>query len=288
MIEGNKPRLQGHEKFGVREGWINKGLMIIKDNPRAFSGKEGPDKFGIGNNMVKSLRYWLRAFGLMTESSADGAILTDEGELIAEYDIYLEDYFSLWIMHSNIAKNKKEATTWFMYFNRCDAEELSKQQIEEILFRETNKYASGVSFSRNSLKNDIDVLLNMYSKNKSKVDPEDKNISPFTELALIKKADGKYSKIHPSNRIISEWNILYELSMAMDGKDSISIEKFVSDECGINAIYQVTDVVANTLLDKLEVMGYIHVDRTAGLDVIYKTRDFTKKDVIKGYYESHR
>lgn len=284
----NKPRLQGHEKFGVREGWINKGLKIVKDDPRAFSGKEGPDKFGIGNNMVKSLRYWMKAFGLMTESSAKGAVLTEEGNVIAENDIYLENYFSLWVMHSYIAKNIKDATTWFMYFNRCDSEELSKEQIENILFREISQYAIGISFSRNSLKSDIDVLLNMYSKNKKLVDPEDKNSSPFSELALIKKVDGKYTKVRPNYRIINEWNVLYELSIAMANSDSISIETLVNGESGLSKIYQITDVMANLFLDKLETMGYIHIDRTAGLDMIYRTKDFTNVDVMKEYYKLHR
>ena len=48
-----KIRLQGHEKFVLREGWLNKGIMQVKNNPTVFLGKEGPDVFGIGNNMVK-------------------------------------------------------------------------------------------------------------------------------------------------------------------------------------------------------------------------------------------
>ena len=62
-----KIRLQGHEKFVLREGWLNKGIVQVKKNATVFLGKEGPDVFGIGNNMVKSLRYWLKAFGLIVE-----------------------------------------------------------------------------------------------------------------------------------------------------------------------------------------------------------------------------
>ena len=54
-----KIRLQGHEKFVLREGWLNKGITQVKENPVVFLGKDAPDVFGIGNNMVKSLRYWL-------------------------------------------------------------------------------------------------------------------------------------------------------------------------------------------------------------------------------------
>lgn len=69
------------------------------------------------------------------------------------------------------------------------------------MLREITQYASGQKFSEKSLSNDIDVLLNMYSKNKIKSDPEEKNISPFSQLALIKNVDGKYTKKHPDRRI---------------------------------------------------------------------------------------
>ena len=55
-------RLQGHEKFALREGWINKALMILPSTPNAFTRKDASDLFGMGSNMVKSLRYWMRAF----------------------------------------------------------------------------------------------------------------------------------------------------------------------------------------------------------------------------------
>ena len=31
-----KLRLQGHEKFALREGWINKGLMLIPKDSSIF------------------------------------------------------------------------------------------------------------------------------------------------------------------------------------------------------------------------------------------------------------
>ena len=158
-----KMRLQGHEKFALREGWINKALDILPGIPDAFTRKNAPDLFGIGSNMVKSLRYWMKVLELTNEN---GSELSDLGKLIAKKDPYLENMFTWWILHSNIAKSKEDATTWYMYFNRCDAEELDKSQIESILFREITKYANGQSFSKKSLSNDIDVLLNMYGKRK--------------------------------------------------------------------------------------------------------------------------
>ena len=283
-----KMRLQGHEKFALREGWLNKGLIMVDRNPTAFLGKNGPDIFGIGNNMVKSLRYWLKAFGLIDEKPGKGAYLTAIGNLILENDPYFEDSFTLWILHSFIAKNIEEATSWYMFFNRSGVEDLSKEQIESILVREITKYASGTSFSEKSVKNDLDVLLNMYSKEKSNDDPEDKSRSPFAVLNLVKNVDGRYSKNHPNRKIINEWVVLYELSNLLEDKEFISIEDAVDGEKGLSNIYQLTGIVANELLDKLDTLDYIRINRTAGLDVIYKNSQFTATSVVEDYYKNKR
>lgn len=286
MINNNnvKMRLQGHEKFSLRDGWISKGLTAVKENPLVFIGNEGPDILGIGNNMVKSLRYWLKACNLIDEKPGKGAWLTNLGETIIKYDSCIEKDFTIGVLHSQIAKNIEEATSWFMFFNRCDIDEMPKDKIESILLREIKKYAMGQNFSEKSVKNDLDVLLGMYGKSKEITDPEDKSISPFAQLQLIKYSDGNYSKICPDKRHINEWNVLYELSVMMENKDNISIERALNDECGLMCIYQLKSVIANEYLDKLEAMGYIRVDRTAGLDIIYKTREFTPNDVLKTYY----
>ncbi|WP_368268530.1 DUF4007 family protein [Dorea longicatena] len=78
-----KIKLQGHEKFALREGWINKALQILPENPDAFTRRDATDLFGIGSNMVKSLRYWMRAFGLTNNA---GTELSETGRLIAQYD----------------------------------------------------------------------------------------------------------------------------------------------------------------------------------------------------------
>ena len=179
------------------------------------------------------------------------------------------------------------ATTWFMYFNRCDAEELEKSEVVTILSREIKKYVNGGSFSEKSLSNDVDVLLNMYSRNKEKLNPEDKNISPFSHLALIKKLDGKYVKCHPSKRIFPEEVVLYELSLRLIGNEGISIEEVLFGEKGIVKIYNLSSVMANDYLDRLDTAGYIRVDRTAGLDMIYPVRELNPRNIIEDFYENN-
>ena len=280
-----KIRLQGHEKFALRDGWLTKGLSIIDKRPDAFLGSEGPDLFGIGNNMVKSLRYWMKAFKLIEENPGAGAKLSELGKIILQNDVYIEKNFTLWILHSQIAKNIADATTWYMFFNKCNVIDMEKDEIEKILYREISQYVMGQPFSENSLKNDVDVLLNMYSKNKVNNDPEDKSQSPFANLGLVKNTENLYSQTSPKRRDIDEWVVLYELAEMMRDKNEISIERVLNGTCGISHIYQVKPVLANELLDRLDAAEYIRVDRTAGLDMIYRTKAFTTESVMADYYK---
>lgn len=283
-----KIKLQGHEKFSLREGWLNKGLIMVNKNATVFQGKNGPDIFGIGNNMVKSLRYWLKAFGLTEESQSRGAILTELGKLVLKYDPYFEDIFTIWILHSQIAKNCDEATSWFIFFNRVDVEDMDKDQMASILQREIAQYAVGVTFSGKSVKNDLDVLLSMYSKSKEMVDPEDKNVSPFAQLNLVKNIEGRYTKNHPNEKDINEWVVLYELLELLKDREFISIEDAIEGENGLSKIYQLTLVTANGYLDRIEALEYLRITRTAGLDVIYKVSDLSPLDIVEKYYKEIR
>ena len=285
MANDNIIRLQGHEKFGLREGWLTKGLNEV-DNPKydnVFLEKDAAEIFGIGNNMVKSLRYWMRVFGLTNDS---GTELSPFGKLVAKKDKYIEDTFTLWIMHSKIAKDIHNATSWYMYFNRCDADDLDKSQINSILYREISKYAPEKKISEKSLESDVDVLLNMYSKRKENDDPEDKNISPFSQLALVKNAGGEYSKTHPSAKHFSELIVLYEIASMLCEEDSLSIDELINGEMGLHRIYNLSGVAANDYLDKLDAAGYIKVDRTAGLDVIYPLKALDSDAILKDYYKN--
>ena len=276
-------KLKGHEKFSLREGWRTKGIRGVQNNPKVFTGNEGPDILGVGSNMVKSIRYWMQSFGLIEENPKEGAKLSDIGKLICRYDLYLEDYFSLWIMHSQIAKNDDRATAWYLFFNKCAAEEFVKEELFDVLKKELIVYAGTDSFPDGSLKDDIDVLLNMYSKNNADDDPEDKNRSPLATLGLIKKEKDMYYKQQPDMRKFSDKVVLYELSILLYGHDTISIDTIYDVT---RKLYHLSRVTLNSILDKLDNMNYIKVDRTAGLDVIYPVNIGLPSEVLEEYYNN--
>ena len=95
-------KFRAHETFFIRKGWLNKGLSQVYRNGDVFISKEvNPmDVFGIGSNMVKSLRYWMQAVGL-TQEPAKGRrtqTLTTLGESVYAHDRYIEEIGTLMLL----------------------------------------------------------------------------------------------------------------------------------------------------------------------------------------------
>lgn len=69
-IDNSRIKLRGHESFALRQGWLRKAVVETKGNPKAFSGSqlETGVRFGVGSNMVKSIRYWAEVSGLLSLS----------------------------------------------------------------------------------------------------------------------------------------------------------------------------------------------------------------------------
>lgn len=73
----------------------------------------------------------------------------------------------------------------------------------------------------------------------------------------------------------------------MIGNEGISIEEVLFGEKGIVKIYNLSSVMANDYLDRLDTAGYIRVDRTAGLDMIYPVRELNPRNIIEDFYENN-
>ena len=280
-----KYRLKGHGTFVIREGWISKALYYVSKDNSIFKNKQAADVLGVGNNMAQSIRYWLKATELMKESSVSGAKLTPLGEMIYKNDPYLEDIFSLWIMHSNLVRNKEVATSWYLFFNRCEAEEYVKDEIIEQLKKELRLYINDDNFSETSLHDDVIAICNMYGKTKERgIDPEDNRISPFAELKLLQNKNEKFTKTQPNIHQLDEKVVLYVLLRQMNTEESISIDELIEGTNSIGKTLNLNRIMVNQYLDKLDEQGYIRINRTAGLDIVYRKSDVSVLEVVQSYY----
>ena len=105
---------------------------------------------GVGPNMAKAIRYWMRTCGLLDERGKQGVFLSKLGEQIWEYDKYLEETFSLWIIHCNIVKNRRQATAWNLFFNEYDEMEFTKDELVKELINKAGNLDGLEKFSEKS------------------------------------------------------------------------------------------------------------------------------------------
>jgi hypothetical protein len=176
-----------HETFHPRFGWLKKGFDQAVRDPGVFLADDATVKLGVGKNMVRSIRYWCRAFKLLSSEDTPtpfGTLLLGE----SGWDCYLEDPASLWLLHWKLLESPCYATAWQLIFNQLRANEFT----QEDLFYHLQECAQGLSgkTADSSLKKDVNCLLRMYVRQpqKQKAIAEDSLDCPFTALGLMHTA----------------------------------------------------------------------------------------------------
>ena len=294
-----KYRLKGHESFTPREGWIAKGLEAVAENPQVFSARNyyGADDLGVGTNMAKSIRYWMNVMGL-TKREKNGEVLTELGEVVYQYDPYIEEVFTMWLLHYHLCTDRERATSWYLFFNGEHSTEYDKEGLNQYLSMKLEEL--GVwNYSEKSLKDDVNAILAMYCGKRSieKEDPEEKAVCPFSMLGLISSNGRYYIDTEPDREKLPIEVVLYviykllvkqDLVKAQKNVYSLSIDTLLNGTGGVKSAFHLSNMVLNDILDQLENQGEIKVNRTAGLDVLYieDTDELNAIEVAKKYYRN--
>ncbi len=290
-------RFKAHESFFIRKGWLYKGLRNIHEQPDLFSNKKinPADILGIGTNMVRSLRYWLQATGLTNEVLSGGRHqeFTQLADIIWKHDRYMEEMGTLWLLHYKLVSNKDDATAWYYFFNEFSMKEFSKNDFVEMI--DLYSQINGSETARSSLEGDFDCLMSTYvSRMKSdpeKVHPENNIDCPFGELNLVDIVDKKkkiYRKVTPKKGTLNPLIVLAVIVDQANKKEhgaEIKINKIFTDKNNAGKIFSLDVVMLTEMLYELQKLGYIKVNRTAGLDVIKLNEELTLEGVAEIYYE---
>lgn len=288
-------KFRAHDTFFIRKGWLNKGLRNVNADAGVFMGSKGNpmDVLGIGANMVKALRYWLQAVKLTSEPAAGRKeqSFTEFGKVVFDNDPYIEEMGTLWLLHYQLASNKDDATAWYYFFNEFKSTEFTKEDF----VKQLSNYIriNGEEVSERSLEDDYTCIINTYvsrmKSNPEKVQPESNIDCPFGELGLIdiaNKKDKLYKKSTPKKDLIHPLVVLSVILDQANGKEEIKISSIQNDPCNAGKIFNLDIITLTALLYKIELMGYIKVIRTAGLDVIRITKDISFIECIEDYYKA--
>ena len=279
-------KIGGNEKFALREGWLTKGLKIVEQsNANPFLDDDAIIKFGMGSNMIKSLRYYLKTSGMIKETKTSCQLNTDNGiDILIKKDPYFEDDFCYFLFHYLIVSNSNYKTIFSFLFNDIEGDVFNKAMLKDIVKKAAS--ISNESINENILDNDISIVLSMYTKEKRIDNIEDTYISPLINLKLIKKIDsGNYKKISENIKFLSPYLVYYSILNCMkQDEEGISLNDLISRDNSPSKAFNLNRDQINMYIDVLRKKGLLRFESTAGLNMIYIKEKITLKDVIKEHY----
>lgn len=296
-------KFRAHDTFFIRKGWLAKGMRNVIAAPDVFTSRENNpmDVLGIGANMVKALRYWLVAVGLTSEGR--GAVgrfeqhPTELGEIISEYDPYFEELGTLWLLHYQLVKNDAEATAWWYFFNEFKTSEFTREDFLNELNKHLRNSDEGEKPVR-TIEDDFNCIIQTYvsrmKANPEKVKPESNIDCPLGELGLIdivgqEKGGGRlkiYRKSTPKKDMLHPLILLAVILDQAYCETEIRISSIQKDNGNAGKVFNLDIIGLTALLYKIELLGYIKVNRTAGLDVINIKTEWSFLNCVRAYYEA--
>ena len=220
-----RPIFSGHESFACKSHWLKRGYDFVRGENN-FNDDDAVVRLGVGKNMVASIKFWLKAIGLLKDTGlvdiSDHLFDDENGK-----DPYLEDVGTLWLLHFLLINTDYATiykTTFVDYHRQRNIVEKSKLQnyIKHACFEETG-YKN--LYNDNTVKRDIGVMLHNYCvKNGSNVNVEDSN-SLFAPLNLVCETEKDIYRFNYDTRSdVPSLIFLYALLVKFEGRNSISFE----------------------------------------------------------------
>ena len=277
-----KLKLKRHESFSIREGWLAKGIKNVKEYGNVFALQNATDILGIGTNMVKSLKYWMTATKLIEEKNRE-IMLSDFGSIINEYDPYLEDIFSWWLIHINMITNIDDAYIYNLFFNKCNIKTFTKRELYEKLY--ALLINEKLTFNENILQDEVNMIIKTYTIDEKIDNPENNFICPLSELNLLKKVDrDTYEKNRPEIRNLPFWVVYYIICLLLDDRDNISIDELLKEENSPAKLLNMDKNLINEYLDEMKKNDLIIINRTAGLNMVYLKKKLSLNEIAEEYF----
>ena len=194
--ENYRPQFSGHETFPLRYGWLKKAFDAVQesedkeDNRSVFTGSDAIARFGVGKNMVASMRHWATVSGIITEVPGQKRIETTAlGRFIfgkKGLDPYMEDLATSWLIHWRLC-GRDIKTTWFWAFHHYPSIFFEREKLIADIKRlaEDREWARA---SANTIRRDVACFIRTYVAQSARGHGsyEDGLDSPLTELGLIK------------------------------------------------------------------------------------------------------
>jgi len=279
----------GHETFTCRNYWLKKGLDHTKSG--GDFGNDAINDLGVGKNMVSSIRFWVRAFGLVDGDNKHSEIANYIFSTRKGKDPYLEDKGTIWLLHYLLVTNEIASiySLMFNYFRKIRIE-FNREQI--LSFIENECQSKGVKYNVNSVKKDISVFLNNYLIPEKSKSIESDFMGLLYELSLIdrvrKEGHVQTYRIENRSRKIASEIILAAILIGSEGGSSFT---FYELQNGINSVGSVFALTSNGLMKCIDDLCekyplYITYKDDGGVQVLQIKEGLELFEVLNNYYDN--
>ncbi|HMJ47946.1 MAG TPA: DUF4007 family protein [Ferruginibacter sp.] len=290
-----KLQFSGHESFICKHFWLKKGYDFISQN-RNFNDEDAVTNLGVGKNMVASISYWLKAFGITDYSNE----ITEFGHNIFNdntgKDPYIENIGTLWLLHYNLVKTAK-ASIYSIFFNefKRGKNEFTKDQLAKFTLRKIEQEGKA---NANTINADIAVFIRNYlaaDYKLAKADIEDDFSNLLFDLELMQSyqmenAEGKnveWYRVDNSNRLDLPADIvLYTILDNTSYSQSIPFRELLTGNNSPGVIFALNE---DGLYQKIEQITLTHKNivytETAGVKELQIKGKMDKTQILDGYYQ---
>lgn len=253
----DKLTFSGHETFHCRTFWLKKGYDFVQGNQKKLRNEENAIvELGVGKNMVTSIRYWLKAFNILNNDEIvnENSIST---LILSEYDEFLEDPASLWLLHHELVTTGK-ASIYNLFFNqfRKERAEFTKEQLLRFLKRVCLEQGYDYETMKNTITTDVNIFIRTYNRpinvNKNIEDEFSSILIDLNLLKVIRTQDDDKSivnySIESAERSEIPWQVILYSIVSFTQEKLISFNDLMAQPNSPALIFAMT---ANGLLKKI-------------------------------------
>lgn len=295
----------GHETFPFRYTWLKKGVDRISKDAEVFGKDEAMVTFGVGKNMVTSIRHWGLTIGTLEE---DPSVPNNRGRSLRASDLgtslfadngwdpYLEDVGTLWLIHWRIAAMPEAATTWWWVFNQYPGTRFTRRELQAQLERLVEQVGL-TRVSPASLKRDIDCFIRTYAPSRrARTVQEDTLDCPLIELGLLREDSDhqSYHIVRGTQPTLPPAMFACALAEYLESRavpaPTVSLNELAY---GAGAPGRVFCLSESGLLSRLEALdtltgGALVYDETAGLKQLFLHKALRSRTLLERYYTSRK
>jgi len=294
-------RFSGHETFIARTFWPKKGYDFIKSKKK-FSDKNTVVELGVGKNMVSSIQFWMKAFGLLNEKDNSPTEFADFIFGENGTDPFLEDIATIWLLHYHLVKTNY-STIYNFIFNDLRAERaiFNKQQLISFINRKYSEIGNN-SFNSNTINKDISVFDRLYKKlDYSSVSGnfEEEINSVLLELELINTTVEEKLKEGSNKKEKIEWYhlhgeyrnnlpaeiVLFSILDNFQEAKNVAFRRLQTEPNSPGMVFLLSKDGLFKKLKEIEVLySEIMISETAGNVVLSIPEGLNKWDILRNYY----